>query len=366
MRILILECPGGCPPILDEAFNGQSAIGGLLAAAPLSPARPGAILLFRSDDDLAEAVASDAWTRARLNDHRSAVYDAPAGVAIERPVFIIGAPRSGTTLLLELLAAAPAFWTVGGEALGIYDADPATRAPHPKPTHRQLAGDATPAIAAGVRAGFLAAARNRYRTLLVQHAGAQRPASIRILEKTPRNALRIPFVRAIFPDARFIYLYRRPEENVASLIEGWRSGRFVIWQEGSYRWSFLMPPGWRELVDRPIAEIAAFQWSAANACAVDDLAAVPREQWCAVSYAELVDNPRREVTRVCRFAGVAPGPALERRLARPLAASRSTLTPPAPDKWRVHADDIDRVRPVVEPVYERIRRCAAGNPSPVA
>ncbi len=54
----------------------------------------------------------------------------------------------------------------------------------------------------------------------------QRPDRIRRLEKTPKNALRIPFFEQIFPDARYIFLWRDPRENLSSIIEAWRSGRW--------------------------------------------------------------------------------------------------------------------------------------------
>ncbi|HEV3471638.1 MAG TPA: sulfotransferase, partial [Actinomycetota bacterium] len=48
----------------------------------------------------------------------------------------------------------------------------------------------------------------------------------RLLDKTPRNALRVPFVDALFPDARYIYLQRDGRENVNSLINAWRTPRY--------------------------------------------------------------------------------------------------------------------------------------------
>ena len=68
-----------------------------------------------------------------------------------------------------------------------------------------------------------------------------------MLEKTPKNALRIPFIRKTYPDALFVYLYREPRDNVSSIMEAWRSGRFVMypdlpgWQ--GLPWSLLLIPG---------------------------------------------------------------------------------------------------------------------------
>ncbi|MBK7216095.1 MAG: sulfotransferase [Candidatus Promineofilum sp.] len=49
--------------------------------------------------------------------------------------------------------------------------------------------------------------------------------SIRLLEKTPENCLRLPFLQALFPDARVLFLVRDGRANVHSLLEGWRQPR---------------------------------------------------------------------------------------------------------------------------------------------
>src|SRR3546814_9998708 len=77
-----------------------------------------------------------------------------------------------------------------------------------------------------------------------------------MLEKTPKNALRIPLLRKVFPDARFIYLHRDPRQVLGSMLDGWQSGGFRMystlpgWQGPA--WSFLLVPGWRELSGKPL------------------------------------------------------------------------------------------------------------------
>lgn len=357
MRTLVIEYPHDCPPLVLDAFRGRADIDGLVAAAPLGPGRSGAVLLFRTAADLERFVAADARTNGP--PACTTLYTVPS-IAVDRPVFIIGAPRSGTTLLLDLLARVPAFWTAGGEALGIYEASPSLRAPHARPSHRLVAADAGVQLSAEIRAGFAATARNRFGTLLVERPPAERPPAIRLLEKTPRNTLRIPFVQALFPDARFVVLYRDPEENIGSLIEGWHSGKFVSHRDAGRPWSFLMAPGWRDVAGRSIPEIAAFQWRTANACMLDDLEAVPRARWCVIRFADFLRAPKAHVRQVCAFADVAMGPALSRVLDRPLPWSRSTLTPPAAGKWRRHEAAIERVLAQVQPVRDQFAQLTAG------
>jgi hypothetical protein len=145
----------------------------------------------------------------------------------------------------------------------------------------------------------------------------------------------------VFPEARFVYLRRDPREVLASMIEGWQSGNFVMYPglpgwDGP-AWSFLLVPEWRALSGRPVAEIAARQWEAATRVLLDDLDAVPADRWIACDYADLVADPAAEVARICRWAGLD----WDRALGGTLPLSRYTMTAPAPDKWRRHARVIE-------------------------
>jgi len=88
---------------------------------------------------------------------------------------------------------------------------------------------------------------------------------------------------------------------------------------------------------------------------LDDLAALPRERWAAVSYAEFIAAPRVTVERLCRFIGVEVSPALRARLAGPLPWSRFTHTAPAPGKWAMNAAAIERVLPQVAATWQRLQ-----------
>jgi len=48
------------------------------------------------------------------------------------------------------------------------------------------------------------------------------------LDKTPRYYLIIPLIAKLFPDAKFIFLFRNPLEVLASIIETWGKGRLRI------------------------------------------------------------------------------------------------------------------------------------------
>ncbi len=273
----------------------------------------------------------------------------------ERPIIIVAAPRSGSTLLFETLSRSPDVWTIGGESHAIFEQiEELTPAGRGFDSNRLLSSDATDKIARRIQQGFAKQLRDRDgNTPSAERLGEQH---IRLLEKTPKNALRIPFLNEIFPDALFIYLYRDPIENLSSIIEAWRSRRFVTyrnlpgWQDSP--WSLLLIPDWQELHGKPLEEIAAAQWISAHRTILDDLRQLERKRWCGVVYADLLADPQSEIERLCDFAGIGWDQQLEGDL--PLA--RHTLTPPDRHKWRKNAAEIERVLPRVEQLATEVRQ----------
>lgn len=277
-----------------------------------------------------------------------------------RPVIILSAPRSGSTLLFELMQRMQGAWSIGGESHGIFNAFPHLRAENAELDSGRLdERHADPATCERLRAAFLFLLRDHKGRRYLERPASERPATVRLIEKTPRNALNIPFLLQLFPDARFVYLHREPCPAVASLIEAWtlglRTGRFSTFPDlpGWDRptWCFLLPPGWRAMKGKPLAEIAAFQWAAANEIIAEQLACLPREHWTAVSYESLVGRPAETLRRVAAFAGLDAG---EVAGPVPLPVSRTALTPPHPDKWRKHEQAIRPLLPQLDAAAEKV------------
>lgn len=271
---------------------------------------------------------------------------------LDEPVFIVAAPRSGSTLLFETLACSPAFSTFGGEAHWLIENLEALRPGAPGVESNRLTESlATPQITSIIRR----AAMDR----LQGPEGGSPNAGTRMLEKTPKNSLRIPFLNQVFPDARFIFLWRDPRENLSSIMEAWRSGGWVTYPalpgwDGP--WSLLLPPDWQLLRAAPLAAVAAHQWQKSNEIALNDLQQLQCKQWTAVSFHQLIANPSATVARLCEFAGIPFDQALQKRTAGALPRSRSTHTPPTPDKWRRNEKDIERVLQTIGPCWERLRQ----------
>lgn len=120
---------------------------------------------------------------------------------IKRPLIILGAARSGTTLLGHLLARHPAvaYWE---EPKHIW------RAGHAYRRHDvRSAEDATPKVATYIRRAF-----GRF---------LSRTGKTHFAEKTPGNCFRVPFIAEIFPDAKFVHLIRDGRAVAASAAAQW-------------------------------------------------------------------------------------------------------------------------------------------------
>jgi hypothetical protein len=142
-------------------------------------------------------------------------------------------------------------------------------------------------------------------------------------------------------------LYRDPLENISSLLEGWRSLRFVGYRNlpnwPHRQWSFLLPHGWQALHSAPLATIAAYQWQQCNDTIVNDLKNIPSTDWCRVSYADLVAYPQQTLMQIAHFAELNTDNDINALLATTLPVSKLTLSSPAANKWHKYETELQVV-----------------------
>ncbi len=213
-----------------------------------------------------------------------------------------------------------------------------------------MAQDATDAAVEQLAANFYRALRDR----------DGRPASgrVRMLEKTPKNALRVRLFDAIWPDAEFIYLYRDVRQTLSSMIEAWRSGGFRTYPMlpgwSGLLWSLVLVPGWQELNGKALNEISAQQWATTTNLLLDDLELLPASRVHALDCAELIARPQSSASALARSAGLE----WDRELGEHLPFSQATVSRPQADKWRLNAAAIEAVLPIVRQADERARAFA--------
>ena len=284
---------------------------------------------------------------------------------LDKPVFILAPPRSGSTLLFETLSRAPQIWSLGDEGHGIIERH---RELCPRPSsadsNRLLARHCTPALGETIRDDFCQLVRDREGRSLAQTGST----SVRLLEKTPKNILRIPFLLELFPDAKFIYFYRDARDNISSIIDGWLSGRFNTYNRQTRHgpWSFLLPPDWPAHTGDDLAGIAAFQWAACHRYAMQDLTKLDPSRWCALNYAEFIAEPELAVERLCEFMEVPVDEALRAHCRGKLPTSRYTLSQPRAGKWRQHAQRLAPKMAAASVMSQRVNMFIAGQSLPLA
>lgn len=273
---------------------------------------------------------------------------APYRSRFDRPAFIVSTPRSGSTLLFETLGQAPGLFSPGGESHWlIEDIHALSPAAHGWHSNRLDSGDAAPEAVERLARAFYEDLSDR---------GGRRPEGrVRMLEKTPKNALRVPFFDSAWPDALFVYLYRDPRQTLASMIEAWRSGAFRTYPElpgwTGLPWSLLLVPGWEALKGRPLPEVAAHQWAATTETLLADLEALPGERVRALAYADFLAEPQPAVERLAAWLGLG----WDRPLGPTLPLSVTTVSAPRPDKWRAMEGPIGEVWPIVEQADAKAR-----------
>ena len=186
----------------------------------------------RANRPFAEAAVRQADEWLALMDRLRTVFDAdwfaarpPAMEPDAIPVFVVGMPRSGTSLVEQCLAAHPAVHGAGElSAILRLTTEAAARAgarQDPLRTGvmsmnaatRPGAPSAYPECVRALGTTDFAALGQRY----LDHLRALAPDAARITDKLPGNYLHLGFIATILPGAKFIHCRRDPLDNAISL-----------------------------------------------------------------------------------------------------------------------------------------------------
>lgn len=282
--------------------------------------------------------------RLRQTSHLPALW---AGGTVKRPIFIIGAPRSGTSLLYAILRTSTRLGHWPGEAHEVWESDyhPVLRSWE---SNVLTADDVTGESAERIRRSFF----------LV--TGTKR----RLIDKTPRNSLRIPFIETLFPDARYVYLQRDGRDNVNSLINAWRTPRYRTYELPEPHsipgvdprwWKFVLYPGWRQDAGGPIEVVGAKQWVVCNDLALESSRSIPPGRWTDIRYERMVADPVAEIGRVMDFLELPYEDAVRHKAERSKFTPINTVTPPEAGKWRrENPAEIQSIMPLLRPTMEAL------------
>jgi hypothetical protein len=202
-----------------------------------------------------------------------------------KPVFIFSLPRSGSTLLQRLMMAHSQVSSVAEPWILLpllYTLRPNGQTA--EYSHR-ICQHAVQDLIENMRGG-----EEEYINQLRQfvegiYASVARDGTVFFVDKTPRYYFVIPEIARLFPDARFIFLFRNPLQVYASILSTWGKGGFRVL--------------WGNLVDLKLGPKLLSQ-------GYEKL----KESSLALRYEDLVANPDASLRRVCDYIGTSYEPTM--------------------------------------------------------
>ena len=291
-----------------------------------------------------------AWHTQRVQRGLRSVRWGLTRTPAQRPVIVVGCSRAGTTLVYKTLSESHELGTLQRETHD-YWTDLHPLADKQWDTHALDAADAS------------AAERDTVSRYFYSWTGQHR-----WVDKNNQNGLCVPYLQTLFLDAVFVFVKRSPGDNLNSLIEGWRKpDEFATWstdlpakvavENGTLtQWCFFLTEGWRNYVNAPVEEVAAFQYHAINQAILDAKTNVPAEQWVEVFYEDFLRDPVATFRQVFEGCGLAFDARLQAHCAEVLDIPYNAFSEIRLDKWKDgrNREKIERVLPRVADVAKRM------------
>ena len=198
-------------------------------------------------------------------------------------ILVIGPPRSGSTLLMRMLSSHSAIYSRAEPHLltplahlGYFET--VDTAPFDHLQAQQSVREFVAELPGG-EADYLAACRAYTDILYGRMLVARGKGKPFFLDKTPANALVLPFISKLYPGARYVVLTRHPAAIWSSYANSFFDGDYVAARKHN------------PVLNRYVPAMASFM----------------REQpvpYVRVGYEELVQNPEQEMRRVFEYLGV--------------------------------------------------------------
>ena len=174
-----------------------------------------------------------------------------------------------------------------------------------------------------------------------------------VVDKSPRNCLKLPFIQKIFPEACYIFILRDGRDTILSILSQWQRKKEIFvknrgssqWQNRLYifrrwlrrrpTWKFslqsilfeLGPPAnwlkkkflndirwdgrfgwgprfkrWQKFIDRvtPL-EFCAYQWVHCARGILDNISLIPEHQRFILKYEDFIRDPEASITNLFSF-----------------------------------------------------------------
>lgn len=274
-----------------------------------------------------EVERDEAWFELLARTFTTELFQSLAGAGhrSEAPIFIVGMPRSGTSLVEQMLASHPKVHGAGErpDLRAMIEAVSQTR----KRVFPEWMSDLS-----REECGQLG--REYCRTVVEPFGDAER-----VTDKMPANFPCLGFIRAILPDARVIHVRRSPADTCLScftyLFAGWQAFTYDLEDLGRYYRAYdALMAHWREVL--------------------------PDDFLLEVQYEELVDDPETWVARMLEHCGLEWDDACLRfhrsdRAVRTASAQqvRQPLYRRAIGRWEIYRDQLGPLFDALGPLAPR-------------
>lgn len=277
---------------------------------------------------------------------------------LKPPIFLFGNTRSGTGMVLKVVSAHPGVAKWNEPRTLWLCADPT------RPHDEFDESDATSKAKEYIRKQFLSYQK--------QHGNCI------VMEKTPANILKIPYVRAIFPEAKFLFIVRNPFSFISSVELKWQrpikrngiirrlkstpitqlhhyAGRLIRerFEKRVLKKKYLSVWGPRyqgmdedvKTLDR--LTVIARQWAAGSRKSANDLAAFEPGQVLKFKYEDFVEDPVCQLERICAHCGLEMTDEV-------VSAANELVKSDRQAKWRrFDPQDLARIVPEIEAEMQR-------------
>ncbi len=197
--------------------------------------------------------------------------------SLRRAIFVVGAPRSGTSFLGECFAAVPTCSFLFEPVLTKVAAEYVYLSAWPRFVSRLLY-------------------RGTYKWLMRLRADAD----LRLVEKTPRHCYIMPFLAQAFPDCQFIHIIRDGRDVALSLIkQPWILAESAAkprrdpagYLMGPYAHYWIEPERREEFERTSNLHRAAWLWRRSTQTTIANGAMLPANRYLELRYESLVQSP---------------------------------------------------------------------------
>lgn len=268
---------------------------------------------------------ADFFRRAPAEDWASAPPAEAAQPGVRGHVFLLSFPRSGATLLEQILASHPQA-TALDESVALALA-----------TDRFLADDRSLQALARIDTAEADACRQAYWTRVTSELAEDLEGKV-FIDKNPLDSFRLPIIWKLFPDAKIIFALRDPRDVILS--------------------------AWRRLYQSQLLEFMTLEGAAEFYASVMQLAEIYRAKLRLpihdLRHEALVNDFEPEVRRALAFMGLAWDPAVAGFARAPVV----NVTPSASQigrglnregvaQWRRYAAELAPISRIVEPWVQR-------------